>query len=308
VAMLQRGIFASGKYIAGDVAARARTAIQAQAWPIGVLKQLAGIADHFFFNKHGECKDSHAIVEGMQAAHRYRKQVIEARLMTDGSPEQLAPAQQEVLTYDEVNLCVKKWALHFFENELTDEQLWDHRYQLKHDENGDVRLSSYQRNFINTMLRKSMGNKQMAFYIWQIGLPASLDNVPTTSAVLEDHSRHDRMLQSGAEDIAQWLGRLGAALQRRSESPTYQEQRRVVGATYGCSGRTDADRKRKAQREELVAQRKKARRLCEQRDSGHINFHELDEAAQRLIEDCDTQRIDRRIDALTMPRHARFRI
>ena len=126
--------------------------------------------------------------------------------------------------------------------------------------------------------------------------------------MLEDHSRHDRMLQIGAEDIAQWLGRLGAALQQRSESPTTQEQRRVVGATYGCSDRTDADRKRKAQRDELVAQRKKARWLCAQRDSGHINFHELDEAAQRLIEDCDTQVLNKRIDALTMPRHARFRI
>ena len=308
VALLQEAVFANCKYIAGDVAARARTAIQAQRWPIGVLEQLSTLADHWFFNKEGESKDAYTMVERMRAAHRYRKQLIEVRLMTDGSPEQLAQAHQEELTHDEVVVCFKKWASQILENELTDEQRWDDRYHPRYDGDGALRLSRFQRSFINSMLRKRIGNKEMAMAIWQIGLPASLDSVPTTSPLMEDLSRHDRMLQSGAEDIAQWLGRLGAALQRHSESPTYQEQRRLVGDTYRCSGRTANDLERKRQRAELVSQRNMARRLCEKRDRGYVRFHDLDPDAQRLIEDCDTQVFNKRIKALTLSKHARFRV
>ena len=236
--------------------------MEAQAWPIGVLRQLSALADHFFFDKVGKTKDPHKIVEEMLAANLYRKELISQQLeatVGQPTPEQVLEAYTKELLYDEVAECYKKWAVNFFETKLTHSQRKDRKFGLKFDGDGAVRLSNSQRSFIDNMLRKSVASKHVGFTIWQIGLPPFLENPP---AYLQDPSSHERLLQSGAEEMVKWLERLGAELHRRCGTAGYLEQKRLSGSSYKSSGRSDEDHDRKRQLEGLKEQRAKAKRLC----------------------------------------------
>ena len=240
------------------------------------------------------------MVEQMRAANLYHKQLIDKRLMTAGTLERLPEAYQEELTYDEVTECYKKWATNFFENELTAEQRRDHRYHLTYRGDGAVRLTRFQRSFIDNILRKNLASKHVGYAIWQLGLPNCLDNPP--GSLLEDLFSHHFLLKSGAQEIASWLGRLGAELHRRTETAEYQEQKRLAGASYGCSGKTADDFKRKRQLVNLRMQRADAKKLCLQRDNGALKLDDLEPDAQQLIADYELNVLDRKIQAIKLPR------
>lgn len=228
---------------------QARGAVEAQAWSNGVLRQLSNIANLFFWDKEGKNKDTQKIVDEMAAANVCRQQII-ARHMeaTGGSTFEESPESYTMeLSCAQVIECYKEWVINFWETSLSSQQRNNAMYRLKFDADNAMHLSTRQRSFINNMLRKRFASKHVAYTIWQIGLPSLLAHPP---AALEDPYSHKPLLQSAAEELVVWLGRLGAGLHQRSETEDYQEQKRRSGSSYRSSDRTEEYYERKRKRED----------------------------------------------------------
>ncbi len=138
----------------------------------GCLKELAKIADHFFFTKQGFVKDPRKMIEEMLRADRLGMQVKEELRNDSDATETEGDATE--LTKRVVSTCNKRWAEEFLQTRLTPEQQRDETYKLTYDDDGNVTLTGPQRSFVQAMLRKHMASKFVAYAIWQIGLPAFL--------------------------------------------------------------------------------------------------------------------------------------
>ena len=148
-----------------DVKEEACAVAESQNWPDEVLKELASIADHFFFDKQGAAKDPHTIIRTMLQADALRKEVKES-LQADNATE---------LSGAEVTRCFKKWSTHFLKTRLTGTQKRDKKYKLVFNDDDTLKLTSFQRSFVNAMLRKEMASKFVAFATWQICVPQFLN-------------------------------------------------------------------------------------------------------------------------------------
>ena len=142
----------------------------------GCLKELAEIADHFFFNKQGCVKDSRKMIEEVLHADAMGMQVKEELRNDSDATETEGDATE--LTKRVVSTCNKRWAEECLRTRLTPDQQRDHRYKLRYDDDGNVKLTQFQRSFVQNMLRKHMASKFLAYAIWQIGLPAFLKEAP----------------------------------------------------------------------------------------------------------------------------------
>ena len=71
--------------------------------------------------------------------------------------------------------CFKSLAVDLLSNDLTPAQQYDYRYKIKWDwETGEISLTTQQRSWINTMLRKNLGDARVSEFIFKDGLPKLL--------------------------------------------------------------------------------------------------------------------------------------
>ena len=88
----------------------------------------------------------------------------------DGTVQEHAEASE-----DQVRQWYKILAVRMLQDELLPHQWNDPRYRLRYNKKGDVVVTGKQRSWVVNMLRKFLGDKNVAFFILQHGLPELFD-------------------------------------------------------------------------------------------------------------------------------------
>ena len=202
------------------------THFQRQCCDPGVLKELADLADRFFFNRTDETIDPLLFVEAFVQESVKRQELLNQRSQWAQQCDVIE------LTEKEVSRCHHAWAQHFLETQLTCRQQRDPRFKLEYGDNGRLKLTVQQRSFVSAMLHKYLVSKHLALAVWQIGLPAFLTQSTEPEA---------RLLESSAQDMAEWLTRVGEAIRSRKTTAVYREHARRSGSTRGQPALTQED-------------------------------------------------------------------
>ena len=291
-----------------DIQELATAAVDNHTWEQTVLDELALIADHFFFNKHGALKDPQIMVNALLDVHKIREEV---------NPDSHAASGRDHVELDpsEVRKCLRIWSERFLTTKLTATQRRDKRYRLSYKKDGDIKLTSFLRSFISNMLRKLVASKHVAYATWQIGLPLFLvqpllqskaDTKNTMRAFAPDAREH--LLQSSAQDMVEWLARLGQGIRDHRSQEAFPEQQRRGGESQWQPTLTDGDISRKAESEALRLQMSRGKRLCSMRDDGSVAFDQLDAKDQAAVEEYETGRLEKRLDKVKVPKLQPFNV
>ena len=149
----------------------------------------------------------------------------------------------------------KSLAVDLLSNDLTPAQQYDYRYKIKRDwETGEIALTTQQRSWINSMLRKNLGDARVSEFIFKDGLPkllhASLRRKTLSKAMLRNMfvelmTWHASLLQSlldrgpkdhnggkaggGAMKIDHGGAMWGGSVQPRVSDPSGSEPRAADG-------------------------------------------------------------------------------
>ena len=78
-------------------------------------------------------------------------------------------------TAEQVSLCYQWFGRVLLTHDLLPHQKQDHRYIVRNRHADDTSMSSFQRSFVNSQIRKNVGDKKVAMLIWQHGMPRIAD-------------------------------------------------------------------------------------------------------------------------------------
>ena len=167
------------------------------------------VIDIMMLHKNGTPKDANATWRFMKRAASIREELLATA--SDNATE------HGELDEDAVSLCYQRLGHNLITHDLLPHQEQDKRYRLRNKFEGDMHLSMFQRSFVDSMLLKALGEKRIAFLIWQHGLPSIvdppafkwLDKRMLQSSLDECHQPYSyridmRMLQRGLDECLQW--------------------------------------------------------------------------------------------------------
>ena len=196
---------------------------------------------------------------------------------------------------------------------LTDDPLpqqkLDYRYCLRNDFEGDTHLSRFQRSFTDNMLRKFLGDKKVAFVIWQHGLPSIADMGHATKRRGRGHAtkrpgRVECRLQSSVDECLKWYFSLA------NDILIHQTQE-GFDAQLSASSLDKHERQRQQTRREALQKVREALRLGEalakERDDHKRSYDEMNSAEQQILEDFETGRTEKQKQRFQAPRMPPFR-
>ena len=153
------------------------------------IAKLSKVIDIMMLNKNGSSKDANTTLQFMKRAAGIRKELLTTS--SDNATERVE------LDKETVSLCYQRLGRDLITHDLLPHQKRDKRYRLRNNFEGDTHLSTFQRSFVDHMLRKALGEKKIAVLIWQYGLPSVVD--PPDFKVLDM-----RMLQSSLDECLSW--------------------------------------------------------------------------------------------------------
>ena len=272
-------------------------AIKQQEWPGETVAELGKFSELMFFDANNKSKSPDILLQQLRKCHELRENLLQSS----------SGAADDELSVDQVKECYQNWAQAFLESELTPLQCKDKRYQIKRHHN-TISLTSFQRSFIDAMLRKNVGHKFIAYLIWQIGMPQLLQasghlDWPTDLSITDA----GEVLQSPTCEIVEWLG-LRNEIARRKQSDEYKALVSLSGTTKGVSGEDNANKARKrtlhALKDALLDGEEIRRRI----DNDEVEWDELSPAEQVDLEDYDTGRAEKARKALTLQKPPPFRV
>jgi len=117
----------------------------------------------------------------------------------------------------------KSLALDLLSNDLTPEQRHDAKYKIiKDKKTGEIQVTTKQRSWINTILRKNLGDSKVAYFIFNHGVPA-LFNLPLTSK-----APSKAILQSMLEDLMTWHASLLHSILDHQSHPDMANARKLA--------------------------------------------------------------------------------
>ena len=87
--------------------------------------------------------------------------------------------------------------------DLTPEQQWEAKYQLQYDKHGHIRLSDKQRSWMDSMLRKNMGGKNVALFVFTHRSTPLFD--ATLRSLRSKERTDEELLQSTLQDALEWF-------------------------------------------------------------------------------------------------------
>ena len=209
---------------------------------------------------------------------------VSAMRETDGTATEHAETSEE-----QERRWYKILAERMLQDDLQPQQRNDETYRIRYNRDGDVVVSSKQRSWIGSMLRKFLGNKNVVFFILQHGLPELFD------ARVRKEKPSREMLQSILEDGMRWHASLLHSLVEHNERPGLAHARRMSDLEHTAW--------RRQQREAcLVAQQalSRGRRLSMERDSKKRSYDEMSPTEQQLLEDFDVHRLQKQVDKTSM--------
>ena len=258
------------------------------------VAKLAELIDIMMLHKDGSPKDANATLTFMRRLAKVREQV-----RADNATERVE------LNEDEVSLCYQKFGRILLTEDLLAHQKKDKRYCLRNNFVGDTQLSTFQRSFTDNMLRKFLGDKRVAFLIWQQGLPRIAD-----SPLVYRRRRHATeqpdmgMLQSGLAECLQWYCCLANNIVLHQTQEGFDTQ-------LSASSLDKQERRRQQTGREALQKARDALRLgatlAKQRDTNKRSYDEMDDTEQQTLEDYETGRAKRAKQALSTSKMKPFR-
>jgi len=136
----------------------------------------------------------------------------------------------------------KSLALDLLSNDLKPEQRIDISKIVKDAKTGEIHVTTKQRSWINSILRKNLGHARVAFYIFKHGVP-DLFNLP-----FRRQAPTRALLQSMLQDFMTWHASLLDSILRRPNHPGRANARMLaaLGQTkWWMHGREDKETKDK---------------------------------------------------------------
>ena len=219
-------------------------------------------------------------------------------------------ARQEgfALGDDAVSACYQKMGRDILRTEATREQ----QRKLKFTEMGRG-LNGPQRSFVANLIRKHIGDKKLALFIFRHGAPrilltpadVMLQSRPNNARdeELEERTRHvGDAIREGLAFLMAFI----VSIRDYREDAALLEARRL-SARDATEQRRTAIRERKRVLAAVRAQEKKGQRLVELRDQKKRDFAAMTSEEQQIVEDYETGKLEKRRKAATVPRPAPFR-
>jgi hypothetical protein len=174
---------------------------------------LASPSSKFMLHKDGSPKDANATLTFMRRSAKIREELraTSSDWTTEGVESSDNATERVELDEDEVSWCYQRFGRILLTDDLLPHQKRDNRYCLRNNFEGDTYLSTFQRSFTDSMLRKFLGDKRVAFLIWQHGIPSIADMGHATERPGRGHAteRPGRvldmvMLVHGLDECLQW--------------------------------------------------------------------------------------------------------
>ena len=145
------------------------------------------------------------------------------------------------------------------------------------------------------MLRKFLGDKRVAFLIWQHGIPSIAD----PRRVLDTG-----MLQSGLDECLQWYSCLANAI-------VVHQSQEGFDAQQSASSLDEQERQRQRTRREALQKAQEALRrgavLAKERDDRKRSYDDMNDAEKQILEDYETGRTEKKKQRSTTPKLKPFR-
>ena len=174
-------------------------------------------------------------------------------------------------------------------------------------------LKGPQRSFVDNLIRKHIGDKKLALFIFRHGAPRIL----LTPADVMLQSRPNNALDEELEERVRHVGdaiREGLAFLvafivsiRAYRTDAALPEARRLSARDATEQRRTAIQERKRELAAVRALEKKGKQLVELRDQKKRDYADMTSGEQQILEDYETGRLEKRRKAATVPRPAPFR-
>ena len=273
------------------------------------VAKLSKLIDIMMLHKDGSHKDANETLAFMRRSAKIREELratssdnaTERVESSDNATERVESSDNATerveLDKDEVSLCYRQFGRILLTDDLLPDQKRDKRYRLRNKFEGDTYLSTFQRSFIDNLLRKFLGDKRVAFLIWQHGIPSI---AKTRRGRVLDMG----MLQSGLDECLQWYSCLA------NDIVVHQTQE-GFDAQLSASSLDEQERQRQQTRREALQKARDALRrgaiLAKERDDRKRCYYDMNEAEQKVLEDYETGKTKKAKQRFTTPKMRPFR-
>jgi len=253
------------------------------------VTKLSKLIDTMMLHKDGSPKNANETLEFMRRVAQIREEV-----QSDNATERVQ------LDEDDVSKCYRRFGRCLLTEDLLPHQREDDKYRLRKNDT----LTTKQRSFTDNLLRKYLGDKRVAFRIWQLGLPSIADNPVVHPRPVDAKVLDMGMLQSSLDECIQWYTRLA------NEIVDYQSQE-GFDAQLSASSLDEQERQRQQTRREALQKARDALRcgaaLAKERDDKKRSYDEMNDDEQKTLQDYETGRTQRAKQKVTQPKMKPFR-
>ena len=178
----------------------------------------------------------------------------------------------------------KALALNLLSNDLTGEERDYPKLKISAEQKtGSKAFSTKQYSWINSILRKNLGDARVAYFIFNHGIPRILD-VP-----LRRKLPSEAMLQNMLEELMIWHASLLQSIIERQNHPDMANARKLAALDQKIWQRYRRERKSEAKQRMVQGSH-----LVKERDSGKRNFEDMSATEQQVLEDFDTGKSQKR--------------
>ena len=141
--------------------------------------KLSQIIDITMLHKNGSPKDANQTLAFMRSCAAIRDTMLQ-------SVSRYNATERVELDTNDVLSCYQRYGRNLIKQKLLPHLKNHKRHWLQNKIDGDTHLSGFQRSFVDSMLRKHLGDKKVAMLIWQHGLPRLADlPVPCSMGMLQ---------------------------------------------------------------------------------------------------------------------------
>ena len=260
------------------------------------VTKLSELIDIMMLHKDGSPKDANTTLVFMRRVAKIREEV--RATSSDNATERVE------LNEGEVSLCYQRFGRMLLTDDLLPHQRQDKRYRLRNNFEGDTHLASFQRSFTDSMLRKFLGNKKVAFRIWQHGIPSVADSPVVYRRRVDPEVLDMGMLQSGLDECLQWYTGLA------NDIVVHQSQE-GFDAQLSASSLDEQEQQRQHTRRAALRKARDALRrgaaLAKERDDNKRSYADMNDAEQKILEDYETGRTKKAKQSFTTPKMKPFR-
>ena len=236
---------------------------------------------------HPTPKDANATLAFMRRVARFRDEVI----WNTGTH---TTTDHVELDGDDVSSCYNRFGCNLITHDLPPHQADLAGYRHPSDFQGDTQLSWKQQSFVDRMIHKMLGEKKVAYRIWQYGLPSIID--------IDMRFRADvRLLQSSMDECIRWYVSLA------NDIADYQAQEEYA-SQLAASSFDQEEQQRQHRRREALRIARDAMRLgtslatrsyskipvvLQPRDNSKRSYNDMDDNEQQIPADYQAGRTKR---------------